>query len=515
MIITFSVLTGFFAVIVAVLHVTKKQEQRASFSQYAVGERNFNSWFVTMAYMNSWWPGAVFTAYLAPAVLMGVINFFVVMYSILGVLAMYFIARPVWTWGKRFDLRTQSDLLALRYDSPGIKLTASVISVAAMFPWLVLGLGSMGGIIQWASLGNLSLSTSILIGVVVIAVRQFWTVQMGMRGLIITDMVQGMVAYVGAAVLCLGLIIFYFHGTGGIQELPETYFSLPGFDAPIGGLYYFSLVAAGIIGSLCWPMIFTRIYTGASVRAVKKGVLQTMTIGLIFSSLLMVVGIAMAPYAELAAAPQEAWFALNQTVGGSWLLAVALLVMFAATMGYVDGVTQAMGTNVANDIVGVVKPLRDKQEIVVAKAAMVGLVILGVIVAYQTYTWPNLINLGLLAYQLIIQLAIPVFVGLFWRRGSKIAAGAGMMVGSAVAVGLTIPYFSTAGTIPWLEGLSSGLVALAANAVVYLVCSYVFPNSAVQQALVDELFTEARAGAPTPETVPTPGPAGAGVLAME
>jgi Na+/proline symporter len=60
MVITFSVLTAFFAVIVGVLHVSRKKEQRSSFSNYAVGERNFNSWFVTMAYMNSWWPGAIF-----------------------------------------------------------------------------------------------------------------------------------------------------------------------------------------------------------------------------------------------------------------------------------------------------------------------------------------------------------------------------------------------------------------------------------------------------------------------
>jgi Na+/proline symporter len=446
---------------------------------------------------------------------MGVINFFVVMYGILGVLAMYFIARPAWRWGKRFDLRTQSDMLALRYNSPGIKLTASVIGVVALFPWLVLGLQSMGGIIQWASLGKISLSASILIGVVVIAIRQIWTVTMGMRGLIITDMVQGIVAYVGASVLCVGLIIFYFHGTGGIQKLPEAYFSLPGFDSPIGGLYYFSLVAAGIVGSLCWPMIFTRIYTGKSVRAVKKGVLQTMTVGLVFSALLMIVGMSMGSIADLAARPQEAWYALSQSAGGTWLLAAALLVVFAATMGFVDGVTQAMGTNVANDIVGVVKPLRDKQEIVVAKASMIVFVILGVIVAYQTYAWSNLMNLGLLAYQAIILLAVPIFVGLFWRRGSKVAAAAGMLVGSVTAIALTIPYFTTAGSIPWLEGLSSGLVALAANAVVYVVCSYLFPNSAGEQAQIDELFAEAKAGVPLPDTAPTHGPAGFPVPALD
>ena len=41
-----------------------------------------------------------------------------------------------------------------------------------------------------------------------IGVRQIWTVQMGMRGLVITDLVQGIVAYGGSALLCLGLLWF-------------------------------------------------------------------------------------------------------------------------------------------------------------------------------------------------------------------------------------------------------------------------------------------------------------------
>ena len=520
MAITIPALAIFFAIIVAVLQISRKKEQRASFSHYAVGERNFKSWFVTMAYMNSWWPGAVFTAYMAPAVIGGVTAFFLVVYSILGVLGMYFIARPVWRWGKKFDLRTQSDLLGLRYNHRGVKVTASLIGLVALFPWLVLGLQSMGGIMDWASLGHLSSGNAILLGVLVIAIRQIWTVQMGMRGLIITDMVQGMVAYVGGSLLIVGLLIFYFHGTGGMHSLPDANFSLPGFDSPAGGLYYFSLVSAGIIGSLCWPMIFTRIYAGKNVREVKKGVLQTMTIGLIFSGLLMLIGMVMGPVKEFAAAPLDAWYLVSQAAGGHLLLAAALVIIFAATMGFVDGAIQAMGTNIANDVVGVARTLTDKQEIVVAKVSMVILVVAGVFVAHQTYHWANLIFLGLLSYQAIIQLAVPLFGGIFWRRGSKVGAFAGLVVGAVFAVVLTIPHFTTGGAIAGLEGLGSGMLALAANAVVYIVCSLLFPNTADEQSRIDTLFAEGRSITPVTEVAPHPGTGGDDlvidpVLAME
>ncbi|MGP3943713.1 hypothetical protein [Streptomyces sp. 6N106] len=181
MVVTFGMLGGFFLLIVLVLHVSKKRRDVATFSNYAVGERSFSSWYVSMAYTNSWWPGSTFTAVFGLAVVSGVIGLYFLVFSVLGVLAMYLIARPVWKWGKQFDLRTQADLLALRYDSPALKLISSALSVVALLPWLVLGLIAMGTVVQWASLGRLSVADSILIGIVVLVVRQFWTVQMGMR----------------------------------------------------------------------------------------------------------------------------------------------------------------------------------------------------------------------------------------------------------------------------------------------------------------------------------------------
>lgn len=493
MIITFGVLGGFFVLIVLVLHVSKRRHAITTFSNYAVGERSFSSWFVSMAYANSWWPGSTFTAVFGLAVASGVIGLYFLVYSVLGVLGMYFIARPVWKWGKQFDLRTQGDLLSLRYNSPVLKLVASAISVVALLPWLILGLIAMGSVIQWASLGQLSVADSILIGIAVLVVRQFWTVQMGMRGLIVTDMVQGVVAYVGSAVLCLGLLFFYFKGFSNLGQLTETQLSLPDFGSESGGWWYFGIVASGIIGSLCWPMIFTRIYTAGSVREVKKGSLQAMVIGFVFFVLLMAVAFCAAPLSLASKDPVSAFFAISQDAGGTWLLAFALLIVFAASMGFVDGVTQSIGTQVANDIFGVVRPLGDKQELYLAKGAMAVAAVIAAVIANQIYDWSNLSGVAQLAYQAIIQLAVPIFGGLIWRRGNKNGAIAGLLAGTAVAVALTIPYMSIGGAVPWLGGLGSGLVGFVVNLIVYVAVSFARRSDLAELERVDELFRAARA----------------------
>ena len=505
MIVTFGALGVFFVVIVVVLHISKNRQSVATFSNYAVGERSFSSWFVSMAYTNSWWPGSTFTAVFGLTVASGVIGLYFLVYSVLGVLAMYFIARPVWKWGKKFDLRTQADLLDLRYNSRGLKLIGSAISVVALVPWLVLGLIAMGAVVQWASLGKLSDADSILIGIAVLVVRQFWTVQMGMRGLILTDMVQGIVAYIGSAILCLGLLIFYFGGISNMSKLTDAQLSLPGFGSDEGGLYYFGIVAAGIIGSLCWPMIFTRIYTAASVREVKKGSLQTMAIGFVFCVLLMFVALCAAPIPFAAANPVSSFFAIALDAGGTWLLAIALVIVFAAGMGFVDGVTQAIGTQVANDIVAVVHPLRDKQELYLAKAAMAVTAIVAAIIAYRIYDSPNLAGVTQLAYQAIIQLAVPIFGGLMWRKGNRDGAIAGLLVGAVIALALTVPYMDQGGAVPWLEGLGSGLVGLVANLVVFVAVSLLRASDREELQRVDQLFESAREPSRSPgQTTPVP-----------
>lgn len=172
--------------------------------------------------------------------------------------------------------------------------------------------------------------------------------------------------------------------------------------------------------------------------------------------------------------------------------------MFAAGMGFVDGVTQAIGTQVANDIVAVVHPLRDKQELYLAKAAMAVTAVIAAVIAYRIYDSPNLAGVTQLAYQAIIQLAVPIFGGLVWRRGNRDGAIAGLLVGAAIALALTVPYMDNGGAVPWLEGLGSGLVGLVVNLLVFVIVSLVRPSDRTELDRVDQLFRSAREQAPDP-----------------
>ena len=107
-----------------------------------------------MSYTNSWWPGATYTAFFGLSAGAGVLGLYALAYSLLGVTAMYLMAERAWVWGKRFDLRTQCDMLGMRFDSKAVRVIASLIGIICLFPWLVLGIQAMAVLFHFASFGT-------------------------------------------------------------------------------------------------------------------------------------------------------------------------------------------------------------------------------------------------------------------------------------------------------------------------------------------------------------------------
>ena len=58
-------------------------------------------------------------------------------------------------------------------------------------------------------------------------------------------------------------------------------------------------------------------------------------------------------------------------------------------------------------------------------------------VAFLTYDFPRLQLLAQMSYQGIVQLAVPLFLGMFWRGGNRIGALLSMGCGFTLAAVLT------------------------------------------------------------------------------
>ncbi len=483
--ITCGVSAVFFAIIIAILYATFRREH--SFTEYAVGGRSFSSWYIAMSYTNSWWPGTTFISYVGLTVASGAVGFYALSYSLIGVATMYFMAKRAWNWGQRFNLRTQPDMIGLRFGSRTAHTVASVIGVVSLIPWIVLSMQALGELVLVLTFGEVTKTEALLIGMALIVIRQYWTIRMGMRGLVITDMIQGIVAYVVTALAMLLVLLIHFHGFHAIHHVKPAMFKFPG-DGGIYGVWYFpAIIFTGIVGSLCWPTSYQRIYTAKSVRHVKLGTLLTIPIAGVFYALLTLVALSAITIPAVSASPQSGFFTMMNSVGGTWLLALGGVIVLAASMGWIDGCVQVCGTQLANDIIGGYRKLSDRQLTAIAKFSMVGFLALGVIIAYATFNYAKLINLAIMAYQGIVQISVPMFGGLFWRRGTRQGAIAGMVCGFIFAATLTAFYPDH---VPWLGSVTGGIPALALNLILFVGVSLLWPQSKEERARVDQLYED-------------------------
>jgi Na+/proline symporter len=309
-------------------------------------------------------------------------------------------------------------------------------------------------------------------------------------------------------VLCAALCVLLMMSGGQasfahLAQLPASMLVIPGGSgSTYGPMYMFSLIFTGVIGSMCWPMSFQRIYTASGVRAVKKGTVLTILLVGGFYGILMLFAAAISQDPAVAAHPQHGWFLALFSIGGPWLLALALVIVLAASIGHVDGCVQVCGTQFANDLATWNTPRSDRQKTFLAKAGMVVFISAASLLAYLTFDYARLQLLAQISYQGIIQLAVPLFFGIFCKRGNKQGAIGGMLVGILVAIVLTTIYPDD---IPALGSLTSGIIGLVFNAGIFLACAFAIKPSAAEVERVDALFAMAVPRRPAVAGVPAMG----------
>lgn len=472
----------FLALVIYVMERTHKESD--DFSDFAVAGRSFGSWFQTMAFLNTWLPGTIFIAFAGLSASAGVMGYYVICYSLIAVLFMYYLADRVFEWGKRHNLKTQSDFVGTRYNSDLVRIIAAVIGVVSIFPWLILGFQSLGLVFSYLSFGVISPYQGVFVGIAVLAIRQYWTVRMGMRGIVISDMVQGIIAYGLGGLLALGFIVSLMRSGHGFADLPASFAALPSFGSELGPLYYFSIVATGALGSWCWPDIFVRLFTAKSAQTVKNSAFKAAPLMFLFLAIMLTAAMLAGSREDVQAAPDNVWFLLASQ-GGPLILSLAGICVLAATIGNINALNQAIGVHAAQDIFHV-RGGADHQVTRTARIIIAVTTVLAIIGAVLTAnTAAGLLTLALAAYQGIVQLAPALYLGIIWRKPTAAGAALGMIVGFGVAVILQFLYPVS---IPVLGGLTSGIVGLICNTIVLVVVSSFSPARNEERDRVSTLF---------------------------
>ncbi|MBQ8662952.1 MAG: sodium:solute symporter family protein [Eubacterium sp.] len=359
----------------------------------------------------------------------------------------HFVMNKVWIVNSRRKYTTPADLFYDRFRSPVLRVILALIFLASSFPYVTSVLIAISQAATIVSGGAINYkSILIIIGIVIVG----YVMIGGMKSIVMTDTVQGLV-YIGILVaivlVCLGI---GFHGSlpaavSSVWENTNDWFSYPGPDAWVPYSARLGYPLSCMIGwTIMLPHVFVRSgFSGASPKTQRRLMFMTPILQVIVWSSCMLIGlIAIALLPGLGTAETEyiiPYLIQNIIHGIHPILGVVLMVGFfigAVAVGVTtaDSFLLVSGTILTQDIlVNTFKlKLKENQKLIATRAVIAIIGVASIIMALDP---PDLIfTLIMFAIAIVTPLFAVLVIGLYWKKATKQAAIVASVVGTVLVL---------------------------------------------------------------------------------
>lgn len=435
---------------------------------FVLGGRNVGAWMSAFAFGTSYFSAVIFVGYAGThgwniglgAIWIGVGN------ALIGcLLAWTLLARPVRRMTRRMNTRTMPEFFEGRFGSKGMKIFAALIIFVFLMPYAATvyrGLGVFFGTV-FPGAGELipGMSSTVLCMLIVAVLTGIYLVLGGYVAVALTDFIQGLVMIAGIVVLMVAVLAH--PNVGGIGNAVKALGAMTDdvgkaltLTSPFGGNNWSFLlinILLTSVGTFGLPQMVHKFYAIRDEASIKRGaVISTVFAGVIGIGAYLVGSMArlvlnnqapMKPGGGIdfdAIIPKMLITAFSDSIWGSVLLSVILLMLLSASMSTLSSVVLSSSTAVTVDFIQAVKKdvNKDKQVLLtrimclvfVALSFVFATLNISIIVSLMSYSW------GIVAGSFIG----PFLWGLRSKRISKIGAWCGMLGGFLTVVTMTTIY---------------------------------------------------------------------------
>lgn len=403
------------------------------------------------------------------------ITFFAVFTScVVSPLMVYYIGRPVWNLGKKYNFITPADLLADYYQSETVRVLVAGISLVFLIPYLQSQLMGAGYIFEAVTEGRVSFFMGTLfLYIIMIA----YLLMGGFRVLAWTDTLQGILmiflVWVGGLVV-LGSVFGTLDWSVLMQRIASERPEL--VTIPLGYWPAYMTLFLSLFGISIYPPTFARFY------AVKHpNVLKWLAVAAPVYLVFFYVPIYMISFTGALVMPgiERADMILPMMMleyAPIWLTGLMMAGALAATMSSADSQLHVSSSIFTIDVYKryINKTATEKQNVLVGRICII--VISGIALVMAQFTPQLLVAIVAIALGGFLQFLPPLVGALYWPKGTKTGAIYGMIIGTTV---LLLTQFVWTAPL----GIASGVWGLLANALVYTTLSYMTeaPSSESQE----------------------------------
>ncbi len=339
---------------------------------------------------------------------------------------------------------TVPELMAKRY---GISAKLVSAAIMAAYALMIATTSTIASGTVFNSLLGVSTTVAILIagGIVVL-----YCVTGGMWSLTLTDIIQFAIMTLGIFGLLLPFAVSEAGGLSGMSDtLPSSYFD----PTAIGWNTIFTYFLLFFFGLMIGQDIWQRIFTGRDEKVMRTGTIVAGVYCIFYGIVGALIGAAAKVVLPNLSNPDEAFAQVTEAVLPVGLTGLVLAAALAAIMSTASAALLATSTIIANDLLSLVRPVKNALFATRVTTLFVGVAVVGVSLVVN-----DVVGALTVAYDLLTgALFVPIVLGLLWSRGTARAAVASMTVSSIVVVVLLF----TSGLYsndPIIYGLLSSLV---------------------------------------------------------
>ncbi|MEH6470073.1 MAG: hypothetical protein V7752_02375 [Halopseudomonas sp.] len=394
----------------------------------------------------------------------GLLFFAIYIGAIIAILTWWTVLRRMVRIKEAYHITSIADFISARYNrSQLVAALVTLIALIGIVPYTALQLKAVTRSFTVLTASEASSDISQLTGILVPVVMVAFTILFGARKLDSTERhlgvmsvlaVQGIVKLV--AFLAVGLFVTYgmYDGLGDVFE--RIHFAglshLVNIQIPEGSsmLHWFTLVVLGAVSIQCLPRQF---HATVVENATERHIVPAMWI---VPSYLILIGIFVIPIAAaglLTGLPltnaDTFILLLPQQAGADWLSMTAFIGGFSAATGMIILSAMTLSTMATNHllmaIIERIKALNFlRSYLLQCRWVMIGLIIASGYWFSVTFSDSYmLVAMGMISFVAVFQFAPVMFGGLFWQRGNRVGAIAGLSAGFILwFYTLVLPAFS-------------------------------------------------------------------------
>ncbi|WP_340084914.1 sodium/proline symporter [Siminovitchia sp. FSL H7-0308] len=354
------------------------------------------------------------------------------------------------------------EYLEKRYESPAVRIVASIISIVFLFAYVFAQFIASGKALS--TLTGLSYEIALILGVSVIII---YTVTGGYLAVVWTDFIQGIIMVLGVVAI---FVVALAH-IGGLSALNEklaaidpTYLSIWGKDLAYYGQWGVVLGAILIysIGYMGLPHVVVRHMSMESTKTVKGAIMWSALWNQMFiftPYILGLIGIVMLPNLS---DPEMVIPTLAYTYFPGIFAAILLSAVMAAIMSTSDSILMQAGTILSRDIYQrfIHREASQPRMILVSRVCILLAGIIGVVVAI--YEPPSVFTLVIFAFGALgNSFLVPYVASVYSKKANHIGALCAMIGGGTTNIIWTSMGLEGATAIhPFLAGLVISILGM-------------------------------------------------------